>query len=838
MNNTITNIINDAIGKLAYEAIADVNQCLDVLFPYISQNYAHSRECVQHAIVELYRINDAATVGMLALAVGRIRLLSGNFETAPSNSISYISDTPQIEIRETLEKISPLLAGKNYAHALDMRIADSLSPDERRAFVDVVVESVKINGLKTEWSKDAIESHLLFFHCIYPICVKDDVMDLFYNCYYNFLDRLATSGNMQAARDCAENLLMIGYDQNMIAEAYYGASRAYTAVNNHIAGLFYFNFSLYWLEKQGRNIPQRLAFEILWQYLKIMRTSTHTNLKSIDEILNYVSKLNCASYDKLSIHHTALSIRLNSNDSSFLSRTIDFLDSNREDFFANIEHSAVPWLSLIASYRKMHPKASIGNLSYYEDVLKTVIEREGNEKLLVVLGYSNQSDIVKHLKEVLVKLQKTRSIEDYAHDNKNALILAKLLLTQAVNEDRPEDYVLAMRPKSDFTFVMNDEAITTDFAQLQIDEVDGDEYSVLYCDMKNLSVVTGADENDIIIWIGKGTDSFYCMKLIRGAYSFDKLEQMNNVKVSILQHEIISKQYYQKSYQPDKGPIYIKPIEELEEESSKIKEAMKEATFEMPNVASRCLIAKDIEIASIPHQLMIDARNDSFIGEMMPTCNIISTELLIKSNFEDQLPKDYTKSFWLPIESGEFTFEEIKGRLGDVLEEHGFSVTESVVPDKPVTADLNIVCAHGGSDIGETQWFYANDKPIVETQKIVGKGRVLVLFVCHSGSMLHTSVDNAMHTIVKRYLRMGYSAVVAPMWSLATDILPCWLSKFMASINTHEYVIDAVYKANMAVKSEYTSVSAWGCMHLFGNPYVQINEKPRLQLKEDGQVDE
>ena len=41
---------------------------------------------------------------------------------------------------------------------------------------------------------------------------------------------------------------------------------------------------------------------------------------------------------------------------------------------------------------------------------------------------------------------------------------------------------------------------------------------------------------------------------------------------------------------------------------------------------------------------------------------------------------------------------------------------------------------------------------------------------------------------------------------------------------------DAVYKANVAVKEEYNAISAWACMHMYGNPYLQINEVPSLSI--------
>jgi hypothetical protein len=87
-----------------------------------------------------------------------------------------------------------------------------------------------------------------------------------------------------------------------------------------------------------------------------------------------------------------------------------------------------------------------------------------------------------------------------------------------------------------------------------------------------------------------------------------------------------------------------------------------------------------------------------------------------------------------------------------------------------------------------------------------------------------------MHTIVKRYIQMGYSSVVAPMWSLSTTIISTWLSAFLERMEARDYVVDAVYKANMQVRSEFISPSAWACLHLFGNPYLQVGDKSRIEF--------
>ena len=76
-------------------------------------------------------------------------------------------------------------------------------------------------------------------------------------------------------------------------------------------------------------------------------------------------------------------------------------------------------------------------------------------------------------------------------------------------------------------------------------------------------------------------------------------------------------------------------------------------------------------------------------------------------------------------------------------------------------------------------------------------------------------------------------SIVAPAWSLSTEIVPLWMKTFLDDfVNNKTYVIDAVYKANMSVKEEYKAISAWACMQLYGNPYLMVNDEPSLSLIE------
>ena len=123
----------------------------------------------------------------------------------------------------------------------------------------------------------------------------------------------------------------------------------------------------------------------------------------------------------------------------------------------------MPWLSLIRTYRNLNPETGNDELSMYEAAALSAVEKDGNGKYMDIMG--DGENLGKHLKEELLKLEATRSIDDFAHDNRTALVLAKKLLTKSVAEDKPQNYIMAMRAKSDFTFVMNEKTIKDECAR-------------------------------------------------------------------------------------------------------------------------------------------------------------------------------------------------------------------------------------------------------------------------------------------------------------------------------------------------------------------------------------
>ena len=51
-----------------------------------------------------------------------------------------------------------------------------------------------------------------------------------------------------------------------------------------------------------------------------------------------------------------------------------------------------------------------------------------------------------------------------------------------------------------------------------------------------------------------------------------------------------------------------------------------------------------------------------------------------------------------------------------------------------------------------------------------------------------------------------------------------WMPVFLECLYDGNYVADALFNANMAVKGVYAAPTTWACMHLFGNPYLMKEE--------------
>ena len=824
-NDDIKTLIDASVDQPTEIQIDHVEKCVVMIYHHVINGYQQSRECIQFSIGQLERVHMIAVVKMILMALDSIDRLASRFSKSSSPSLAYYNvKTDEQVIDQLMKRIQPDISGMQDLSQLKPEISQKLTLEERRQLVCHCVDIVQTLGLRTNWDGGIIIGQTILMTIMYSICKFDNVMDLFFIWNNNISDRLNTSSQRQLARDYGENLLMIGYQEGMIAEAYFCASRAYIGAKHVLGGLLYLNVAL--LDLQTRNeVQKEMAFEIIWQILKIMRDANFHKQDFIDKLLKMYDGLGMDDYKTLSVYHTAFGIELYGDIEDTAKRIEAFLCDKRDVVYSNMEHSAVPWYTLIRSLRQLGAIGKYPVMDSLEGIMKAIMLQNGNEN--IVRFYDEKEDKSALLMEELAKLETTRNPEDIGLDSHNALVLATDVLEKAVADSKPADFILAMRPKSDFSFAMTDKKLESDFKKVDVVDPKAEECNLPYGEIDSLAWLLQTEKSDCVMWIGKGNSNVFRMTLLGNMYKFDELSAISAVDADKLQKETISKLVFSQTERDRSNTIYTKNELELKSEAEQIYLQMKECTVAVPNIVNRIFFVKDMALSAIPHQLMIDERTGKFVGESCPSANVISTEFLIKSNFNDPLPKGYNKSYWSPLNK-ETTFWGIKEGLKQVFEDYQFDVDDNDEPAVPLHADLNIVCAHGADNISDSEWFYAGGTPIVNSKRAIGPGKVLVLFVCHSGSITHQYYDHTMHTIIKRYLRMGYSSVVAPMWSLNTEITKIWLPVFMEKVDAGGYVVDAVFQANMEVKKLFITPSAWACLHLFGNPYVKIADKPIL----------
>ena len=825
----IKTIVDQIVVERDYQQqLIAFEELLGEVIPYALRDYSSCRDIIQFMLSHLERISSVSIPFLFRIIrdqLEKIQVASGT----PS-FLEYISGNIDGEGKELLDKVAPFFEGEQYVFALHPEVAEVLDQDERRKMISFILDYIQAEGLKSQWTNDIIQNTIFLCSVLYSICKKDGVMPLLFHVYMSIIDRLNTSGNNQDARDVAEGILTIGYNEGFLPEAYLCACRAYTGANNGIAGLLFYYVSLSQANDRGA-IDEKFTFDVLWQYLKICRVFGLFPKSDIEIVTKCFDNAIKNDRDRLSFYHTLFSLRLIANEGygSLVSDVEDFLALNREAFYRNLEYGSMPWITLLVSMQEVLPNENYSGLMLYVAAARQVACKEGNEMYFDLLEGKN---LAKHLKETQFKLQSTRDRSDYAMDNQMAMIIAKKLLCQAYKDRDAKCFLMAMSPKTDFSIVLPIREVNGVYRRMDIQDVDGDELLSIYSNPTLVMALIALEDEDIIYWIGRGNHEFLVMTFFDGLFKMEFSIGVSRKDVKDSVNRTASLHYERETKEPGR-PIYVKSDAELEEEGIELEKELESFSVCVPSSSKRVIFIKDLEIAAYPHQLFVDSNSGLFVGAENPSCNALSTELFIKTNTSNSLPDGFSKAFWIPYGGEEFTFDMIYGKLEDEIIQHGISVQKTLSRETPLTADMVFLCAHGGYDISTSEVFYVNEQPIIDTLPCIGNGKVAVLFICYSGTISRSLYDNAMHTLVKKLVLKGYSSIVAPMWSLPTEIIKPWLATFLTAMEKGEYIIDAVYSANMVVKAGFVAPSAWACLHLFGNPFTSVAEGNRIVITEN-----
>ena len=658
------------------------------------------------------------------------------------------------------------------------------------------------------------------------LSVELNCLHVFYQLVGLFLEHVAMYVDKQQARDITEEILICGEKDNQEHEAYLVACKVYLVCGNLTGALIFYNIHQLYLS-QVVVVSNSLLYKSIWQFSKIARKLGFAKESFYDELEGYLKMLGVERQHILEFIHSKYMIFMSIKKPDLVANVLKTLDENHDYVINDGIHSAIPWWMLLAQMKTIYPtdetKALIPWLDAFDNAIpdKTVLGKYYN--------YIKGIHLKDTLKEEIAGLQNTRYEDDYSKDCGFAMSMAKRLITSAGKSNHIPEYLMAMLVRADYGFVFDNKPTPTEEPrELKWSRVEASDVALIHEDCDSFERALAHDIYDEVVWLGEGEDGIYQMSKDKCSYAITKLDGWDFVQLSKFVKERTTNNSFCRFIKDERGGSReVDPSEHQEKYETELIKCKDFPTY-LIDSASRVLFVKDIDISSFPHQLIVEGNQRKFVGELKPSANILSSEFLMMENFADNLPADFTKSFWSPIDSetgkDDMALQMVYSYIEDELVRYAFHIESGLIPSSPLSSDINIVCAHGSSKIKDEPCLAINGSKVEKLNnlsKIIGKGRLLVLMVCHSGEMGTSIYDNSVHSLIKKYIRAGYSSIVAPMWALPIEIFNIWMPVFLDRIHKGDYIIDALFDANMAVKHAYADPSAWACMHMFGNPYLR-----------------
>lgn len=694
-----------------------------------------------------------------------------------------------------------------------------LSDEEKKKMGALIINKLQDDSLQLNWNKDLIDTTIMSLAFLRQILVSIGNSELFYHVMGLLLDRLSSSEFNQAGRDLAEELIVSSYKDELPELGYFNSFRMYSNIGSIHAALVYANLSFISILKKEPPYSEKIIKEIVFQGMKFFR-----NVRLypwVEKIYTEIpAELNYTDYERRSIDHTYFVNLLMVMKSDLPLTLLNYLQKERENIIASGANDALPWLLTLYNVKRLYPTAdfSLTGLGFFIYTFEMMIEPDVIKKYKDIIE-ANSSDLKRHLKESLIKLAQTRNTTDFFYDNKNAIMISSRLIDYSAKHNDTSGYLLSMRLKSDYSILFKQQP-SQELAPLELPEIDVENYESIYEDKDAFLNLLPASRDTSVNWLAFSEGQLYQLELFNGEFSFPQLYEWNYKEYQDLSNSnFFVNLTFDDTIKDKNGVREVMPEEFLEEEKATVKK-LKFSKLYVSNHAKEFYLVKDMEFSRFPHNLLLDAE-ENFIAKQIPVTNILSTEWLTQTNRISVLPEKYTKAIWIPTETGDYPLNYLHSNIEDTLEQFSFETCNKSVLPAPLSSDLNIICSHGAKNISETQVIFQNNNPTYDLNAVIGSGKILIFFVCYSGSMKTEFFRNNVSSLIKRFIAQGYESVIAPSWALDVRIPKYWLPEFLNSVDAGLTISKAVFNANKRVSEKYPTASAWACLHLYGNPLLK-----------------
>ncbi|HQU81929.1 MAG TPA: CHAT domain-containing protein [Pyrinomonadaceae bacterium] len=749
---------------------------------------------------------------------------------------AFINGLPLLPVAEILDSIKDRTEIENYfdeilkanfTYGINLRLSSEIfinadiPEDKLLQIFSAIILSIQKGGesyFNTE-SKE-LDGIMLSLVVARKIALLIDRTDLYYATLAVMCEKLNFSENYQACRDFAEESYFTSLIDNKPEWGYFILFIAFTGQNNINYSLIYANAHLATIRKNNF-ISQLLAKRFLFCLIRFYRNiSFHEDV--LDIFHQMKNKLDLNEQDTFNITITYFTSAFSVKDASVIPDVLEYLILNREFVFNDGKNAALPLLNVIYNLNTIFKgNPYLLELDLYIPILESIVGKDDSDRIRAIVY--GDSPILKNIFiESLNKLAKTRDSVDFVSETRTALILADKMIKLSFNSSNTTCFLLAMLLKADYSLVLFNEnqieypEYVRASDSVLIDSSKVEQYEN-YSDFikENIHLV----DNEELLWLGESENHIYGLVFEENDFHEIFITETWNLKEM---SEWLSKDFIDLAFDTTikkHGQIEQYLEEDQIIDSERIKNILSFSRIPNKN-SSRLLIVKDMEISGMPHNLILDEKGE-FISRRKAIACLPSTEWFIENQKEKiNLNEKFTCEMWIPTEEGDFTLNLLWSKLEDKLETFDINVTHTTLPEKPLSSEINIISAHGAKNIASFNSLFLNaDKAVTKIERMIGEGKILILLVCHSGSMEKALFRQQVLSLVNNFLTNGYQAVIAPFWSLHVDIPPIWLPSFFSAIQEGKTISDAVYIANNEVYEQNKNPGAWACIHLYGNPH-------------------
>lgn len=631
----------------------------------------------------------------------------------------------------------------------------------------------------------------------------------FYIHFSSILQRMNRDGLFQEARDYAEEALLCSHNSNEIYFGYYVRFSIFTSQMNPIDSLMNCCLLLTSL-CQEKTVSHELMEKVYIEIFLLLRNFNFFKYAK-DIHKKYIINQNLDEFHKQKCDLALLYLNLMENDPDTIKKSEQYIKINKSKIFEFGKLSLTPWFAFICNLKSNFPD------EYTSTIFLKEFEREIINILPVAEIHNLQDKILKGrpdskevLKTGLKNLTRTRNAPDFIHEVNQLVVTANRVIETSIKAKDIEGVLLAHQLKSDGSVYFDKTFIQPENNVIQHTfNLDTENSSRFDKYLKHVEMSLSTKTSMQFVWMGFKDDKLYCVIFENNTFTFcDYVESTNKSKILDWIKIHLSSLAFEDT--PNTGSPLITRKDYWITERDSIISAL--PCIDIPISENELVLFCDVGFSSFPHNMI--KTNGKIIAVNQGISSPLSFDNYLKYKHEKVNIKNIFA--WAPTTEEDMAITIAFSKLKEQLVDLDVSYDENLIPNP--NGDLNIFISHGGrnGDSGFCGLYPTSGKAYV-TDKIFGNGKVAILFVCHSGSIVENSYSNSTHTLVKQLLQSGYEAVISPSWSLNVSIPGIWTKEFIKSLKSKISISESVYKANLLIQNQYVSPSASTAMHLFGN---------------------